>query len=645
MLRSTLVSRLALGLALLVIALSTPLAAAPTLTVGTRVLARWKIAANHLYWYPATVAEVRLPFVRLSYDDGSVGMLPAAAVIARTLRTGDFLATPSGPAVVQNILSDGSALAQLIGPSKLSVQVAPNRQRTLLRTDHNLGTKRSTTLLRAGDRVLAKWDARSWWVGRVKSHVGEALWIQFDDGSLKWIPDDLALPLGSLKAGAKVYGVNALEGQIIPARLVALEATTARVRFFDGRLDSIPLAKLVVPVDQVGLDFGDPCRSAPRPQSETRPAARELRRHLSKVLHFYSETAARLQLGTSAAHLELGFCHYLPSDRAPKSDWRAINRELATQVKRFLERELGGYTRIEVRVHPVPVQSPHTLAWHKANLREKHAWHFWAPTAACVGALFPHGVKAGRHRVVVVIPDAPGISSDSSGVERGMGFVRMKGDWFAGISATGVRPTSFPANTSFSQWIPNYLSTTIAHEVLHTIGLPHTDGDPFDVMNIGPWFPITRKEVHVAEIHKLVLRSPFRNSLSLAQGVAKFLVDPGARYLRTIRATPRGDTRVRLIYASGPGFFRLAPTLACFAAGSRGRRGVRTFTGERILCRAYLASFVQFYIERFGVAKLLALVGVSDAMALLSAAKGASLTPEGLERAWHQWLRQKGVGW
>ncbi|MCA9519390.1 MAG: hypothetical protein KC609_00385, partial [Myxococcales bacterium] len=570
---------------------------------------------------------------------------PAAGVVPRRLRAGDFLATPSGPGVVSSILSDGSALAQLIGPSRPSVQVPPNRQRTILRTDHNLGVRRPTPVLAVGARVLAKWDARSWWVGRIKSRVGEALWIHFDDGSLKWIPADLAVPLATLKPGAQVYGVNAMEGQIIPATLLSLGDHDATIRFFDGRVGHAPLAKLLAPLDQVGLDFGDPCTNAPKPTTDVRPAAQILRRKLSSTLQFYSESSSRRQLQTSASHLELGFCYYLPQDRRPRSDWQAITRALAAQVKGFLERELGRFTRVTLRIHPVPVQSAYTLAWHKANLREKHAWHYWVPTASCVNAVFGDGVKAGRHRVVVVLPDAPGISSDSSGVERGMGFVRMKGEWFARISASGVQPSRFSMSTSFSQWIPDYLSTTIAHEVLHTIGLPHTDGDPFEVMNIGPWYPITRKQVHIAAIHKMILRSPFRGSLSLAQGVAKYLVDPAASYLRVIRETRRADTRLRLLYALGPGFFRLTETFRCFAPGSRGRRGARTFTGERILCRAYLASFAQFLIERAGVAKLLTLSHTADVDVVRAAASLLQLTPATLERHWHAWLRKKGAGW
>lgn len=611
-----------------------------TLRVGQRVLARWNIANNHLLWYPATITSVSGHLVKLHYDDNTQGTLPAAAVVARSIATGDFLSTRSGPAVVTGVLSDGSVMARLLSSSQ-PLQVSRAEIRTILRSDHNLGVAPQLYPLAPGERVLAKWNVRSWYVGRVAQRVGEALWIQFDDGATKWLPADHAVRLSTLKAGSKVYGINAMEGQIVPATFLAAQTQTARIRFFDGRVATVPLAKLVVPVDLPGLDFSDPCRKTLPPAQDKRPHVKALRALLTKQLHFYSDTTARSSVATSPVLLELGFCHYLPSDGHLKPDWKPITAALANQVKTFLARELGRWTRVQVRVHPQPVRSAHTLAWHFANLRERQSWHTWQPTAACVNAVFPNGAVAGRHRVVVVLPNAPGISSDSSGVERGMGFVRMKGDWFARITVAGVRPAVFPQNTSFSQWIPNYLSTTIAHEVLHTIGIPHTDGDPWEVMNIGPWYPINRPEVHLAALHKLVLRSPFRHSLSLAQGLAAYLLDHRGQYLQVVATTQRADTRQRMIYAEGRGFFRLRPLFGCFAPGSRGRQGRRTHTGERVLCRAYLASLVDFLLEKHGVNQLLQLLSASDFSAVPLLAKSLGLSVGALESTWHRWLVSK----
>ncbi|MCA9521634.1 MAG: hypothetical protein KC609_11705, partial [Myxococcales bacterium] len=57
-----------------ILCLALPIAAdAAPLRVGQRVLARWKIGENHLYWYPATIASIFGGYVVLAYDDGSNG--------------------------------------------------------------------------------------------------------------------------------------------------------------------------------------------------------------------------------------------------------------------------------------------------------------------------------------------------------------------------------------------------------------------------------------------------------------------------------------------------------------------------------------------------------------------------------------------
>lgn len=607
---------------------------------GTAVLARRDIAGE-FHYFPATFERSDGDRARVLYLDGGRATVPEAAIVWRSFEEGDFVVTPSGPArVVGPGRAAGNAtvrVANIGGPDSAAREVAAGSLQAVLRTDRSVEPSGSCGASAPGARVLAKWDARSWWVATVDAVQGEAVQVTYDDGSVTWLPCNRVVPF-DVAAGDAVLGTGP-DGQPIPATVVAIDANSARLRFFDGSERDVSLGELLVFHDQVGLDFGDPCRDTAG-EPPTPPHADTLRGWLTPKTHYYFPGTVDERYQTNPEHVELGFVLFLPSDRTAPEHALEIVEELAAQVAAFLERELVG-VRVTTRVHPEPVVGRHTLEWYRANLDEEDPWHVWRPTADAVRAVFPEGPKSGRHRVAVTIPDTPGISDDDSGNEDGMGFVRAHGDWFQGMTLAGVRSAAETVVTH-DQWRPDFLSATLAHEVLHTLGLPHTDGDPWSIMNLGPWFPIAREEVHVAELHKLVMRSPFR-SLSLSQGMAAYLLDPARRWLGAIRRHEEWDTRLRLVYADGTDRFDLRRTLASFGPESRGREGVRDDSGERALCRAHLAAFVAFYLEAFGPETLRRLFDVGDEACAEAAARAADLSVDELEGAWHAWLEEHGA--
>lgn len=612
----------------------------PALPVHTRILARRELPLRVDHGVAWVLSSEDLRF-RVRFASGGPMLIPRAAVVptrgapTETFVPGD-LVFHRGKAMVfaRNHDRLHAFVRELDEPSRTHrVRVA--YLAGIMRTDRFLHRRLDATTLRAGDRVLAKWDARSWWVGTVARRQGEALLVRYDDHSTKWLPLDFAIRLSRVRPGVPVMGVNKRDGQPVPGTLLAITPKTADIRYFDGRVETIPLSRLAAFVDQLGLDYGDPCKRHPGP--DPRLAARTLRSWLTPRIHYYVP-AASPAVATSPTQLELAFVLYSPSDRQPRRDWKRLLELLAEQVRSFLQLELPG-VKVDARVHAQPVVSTHTLTWLKTNLRESDAWHVWQPTGESVRQVFPNGPVAGRHRVVVVIPDAPGISTDSSGVERQLGFVRANGSWFEKLTEAGLLAVTkgTVARTSFHQWREDFLATTLAHEVLHTIGLPHTDGDPWSVMNIGPWYPITRPEIHIAAHHKLMLRSPF-SSHALSQGYAEFLINRDATYLDAISQRYRLDTGLALHYGAGPGHFHLGNTMGAFAPNARLVRGERVHTGERAIVRAYLASFIHFYVDTFGAAALKSLLAVPNNKVREAAARAAGTSRALLEKRWHRWL-------
>ena len=600
---------------------------------GTAVLARWQLPDRFTY-REATVREADKRYCEVKYRDGSRARLPTRAVLVdRGLRAGDLVIYGRIPYILVSLSADDALVHPVDAPTRKS-KIPRDQISVLLRTDHNLAPWRDASHNKPGDRVLAKWDERAWWIGTVVARQGEAIAVRYDDGTKKWMPANHAIALSRLQPGMSVVGINKRDGQPMPGNLIRLEGSRATIGFFDGAVRTLPEKRVAAYVDQLGLDYGDPCK---RLGNDARPAAKTMRTWLTKQPHFYTRPAPA-SVATSLVQLELGFALYLPSDRNPRADWLSLMRLLASQVRWFLETELRGVSVTTV-IHPRPVVSKHPLAWLQRNLRESDSWHVWQPSGDSVRAVFPDGAKAGRHRVVIVIPDAPGISADSSGVERGMGFVRARGRYFAELDEHGLYAVSKNRvkHTYFDQWRENYLATTLAHEVLHTIGLPHTDGDPWSVMNIGPWYPITRAEVHVAQHHKLILHSPFV-SPALSQGFAHYLMSPRAGYLRVIAQRKRLDVSTALRYGGGPGHFRLREILGAFDRGRRLYRGLRVNTGERAIVRAYLAALVQFVVDVYGTRVLHGLFATSSNDVADALARGAGVTAAVLEAKWHAWL-------
>jgi len=602
---------------------------------GTQVLARWSLP-KEIHYREGVVVSAGLDETIVRFRDKNTEGVPTRAVIANPgIKPGTIIYYGKRPMVFVRMDGEHDAIAHPVGDATTKIKLLRHRLRVVMRTDHNLPAWLDASTHKVGDRVLAKWDARAWWVGRIIDVRGEAVHIRYDDRSRKWIPANHAIRLARLVPGLPVVGINKRDGQPVPATLVNTTSDTATMRFFDGTTRTLPLGKLATYVDQVGLDYGDPCKHA---GPDKRALAKTMRGWLTKQVHFYTVYPNPQQ--TSPVEVELGFALYLPKDRPAGKNWKQRMQLLADQVERFLRLELRG-VKVNAWVHAQPVVSTHTLAWLKQNLRESDSWHVWQPTGESVRKLFPDGTKKGRHRIAVVVPDAPGISSDSSGVEKRMGFVRARGAFFEHITEAGLIAVSKGATpkTSFHQWRENYLATTLAHEALHTLGLPHTDGDPWSVMNIGPWYPITRPQVHVAKLHKLVLRSPF-TAQGLSQGYAHFLMETDASYLDVIGNRQRLDTSLALAYAGGPGHFTLLRTLRAFQKGTRLHQGARIYTGERAIVRAYLASLVHFVADVYGPSTLVKVFTAPASGAPAALAKAAGVDQGTLQVRWHQWLEQ-----
>ena len=600
--------------------------------VGQQVLARWDVRDDRRY-AAATVASVESRWVGLRYASGEVQRLQTAALVLRPLAEGDLVvdargaarvdAAPSGGKVRLRLLADEQAVVRPLG------EVFP-----LVRTDSGVGRRWSHPEVEVGQRVLAKWDRAGWYLGEVSARQGEAIRVAYDDGSLQWLPADLVVPIDLLPT--QLFAINRVDGQAILATRLAQEPRSLRLRFYDGTERDVPSRLVGAHLDQPGLDEVDPCGSWPA--EDARPHAQTLRGWLSDRLQFYVNEPGRAR--TSPEQVEVRLVAFAPSDREPPPAWKEACERLAEQVQAFLTRELGDWATFQVGVLPKPVRGDQTLAWYAEHLDDSAAWHDWAPSGQSVRAAFPDGARPGRHRVVVVLPDMPGLSADDSGVERGVGFVRLVGDYLAQLTPAALDQEP-PAELAFSDWQPAYVATTIAHEVLHTLGLPHTDGDPWSVMNLGPWHPIGDPRQHVALLHKLVLRSPFRRALGLSQGYALYLLDPEAGYLRVIAATPRLDARFAVLYGEGPGLFRLRPLLAAFAPNSACRQGMRRDAGERVICRSYLAALVAFVLDRHGPEPLERLHAAADADLPRALPRALGTTLEQLELDWHAWLADR----
>jgi hypothetical protein len=607
----------------------------PAFKKGQEVLARWELRKDP--YYPAKVEEIRGDTLRVRYADGTAKLLSKAAVAPRGLRKGDYVRTPAGAGRVEE--KQGETVRVFLLDSKAEKNFSVAKLSTLLSLDYLFGPSRGAQL-KQGQKVLGKWGPRAWFPGVVSKSAGEALLVVFEDGSKKWIPRDLARPL-DLKQEDFLLAKNPRDRQVFPGVFLSKGKGKVRMRFFDGSEQEVSLGRISTFSDQVGIWPLCPCA---KESEDKRKTTATLSSWLSPRLHFYNDTKNRSKVATKAEQVEIALALFSPKDRKLPGHWKEILELLAAQVQAFLKRELGAYASIKAYAHSKPVRGPRTLDWYKKNLNEKDDWDVWPLTGLSRAAVFPSGPKAGRHRVVVVLPDTPGISSDSSGVENGMGFVRMKGEWVEKLTVKGLERTSQGkvAETSFDKWDVSYLATTIAHEVLHTLGIPHTDGDPFSVMNLGAWYPIRNPRVHIAALHKLVLRSPFRSSLSLSQGFCWYLLDSKRGYLETISDSQEGGDRILgLHYAGGSGFFRLGKLMESFGPTSLCRSSHRNYTGERAICRAYLASLVDFIQEKYGAKRLRQLFSVSDKGGGEQIANALKTTQSALEKEWHAWLAEK----
>ena len=203
---------------------------------GSAVLARRDIAAE-FHYYPATFEQSDGDRARVLYRDGGRATVPKAAIVWRSFEEGDFVMTAAGPArVVGPGRADRRATVRIAelgdGPDTATREVAADSLQAILRTDRAFAPSDSFRALVPGERVLAKWDAQAWWVATVDAVQGEAVQVAYDDGSRAWLPCNRVVPLG-LTAGDAVLGTG-LAGQPIPATVVAIDPTSARLRFFDG---------------------------------------------------------------------------------------------------------------------------------------------------------------------------------------------------------------------------------------------------------------------------------------------------------------------------------------------------------------------------------------------------------------------------
>ncbi|MFZ2955708.1 MAG: hypothetical protein WA705_02275 [Candidatus Ozemobacteraceae bacterium] len=606
------------------------------LAPGDQVLARCNLFSDP-YYYPATVASLEDGVVSLAFENGTVGSITEAAVLTRKLTAGDFVFWGNNAAVVTGI-KDGTKISiRLLDLVDVSGEATLDQLKLLLRSGPGLEEKTIDQETTIGKQVYAKWEDQIWYSGIVDQTQGEALHVEFSDGNDRWLSPAWVRPF-RVKTGDRVYVVNPIDQQPFPAVVKSVDGATVGIRFFDGTTETASEASLMAYLDRPWIDetIGCPCGAK---EPEKNASAQELGKLLTPHLHYYDSSSSLENVSISPENIEVGLVLFSPADRPPPANWKQKLSVLAEQVEAFLKRELSPWANIRVFVSAKSVRSRRDLEWYRQNLNESQAWHDWQPTGACLLRAFPDGPRAGFHRVVVVIPDAPGMCEDDSGFENGMGFVRMKGDSFAGVTEEGLaQVTSGVPETTFKEWREDFMASTMAHEIIHTIGVPHSDGDPFEIMNLGPWYPITRPEVHLAEIHKIILRSPFQQSLSLSQGFAGYLLDPHGRYWKTIGWTSNADPDLRLRLARGPGFFRLKETLESFAPGSNSRQPDRLYAGERELCRAYLTAFIAFVHEKYGVSGIsgLFLTPEEDAASFVASTLKTSI-PD-LEKRWQEWM-------
>ncbi len=606
------------------------------LAPGERVMARWNLVTDPCF-YPARVSSVENGMVSLVYDDGTVGSMTDAAVLRRDVQVGDFVFWGNNAAAVAGMGKDQKVSLRLLDLGDISGETTLDGVKFLLRPKGDLAGVIPDPREVLGTKVFAKWNDQIWYPGEIDQTQGEALHVQFADGTDRWFSPEWVRPF-HVKTGDRVYVANPTDQQPFPGVVRKIGRSVVDVEFFDGSSVTVSEQSLLAFLDRPWIDESAGCPCFPK-NPEADPVVQELRSLLAPRLHFYTPDPESVESGISPETIEVGLVLFSPSDRVPPEDWRKKLTLVAQQVEDFLKRELSPWATVRVFVPEKPVRSLRNQEWYSQNLSESQAWHDWQPTGACLLRAFPDGPKAGAFRVVVVIPDAPGLCQDDSGFENGMGFVRTQGETFSGLTEEGLRMVaSGVPPTSFKEWCPDFAASTMAHEIIHTLGVPHSDGDPFEIMNLGPWYPITRPEVHLGELHKIVLRSPFLNSLSLSQGFAGFLLDRKGEYLKTISCTGKADPDLRLRFGRGPGLFRLEETLEAFSPGSNARNVERLYAGERELCRAYLTSFIAFVLEKYGTPGVKCLLPVPEEDAAAFVASALKTTVSQLEKEWHEWI-------
>lgn len=103
------------------------------------------------------------------------------------------------------------------------------------------------TTWRAGDRVLAPWEAAWLYPGTIKSLRGQGAFIEFDDGDMSEIPVASLMKL-ELAVGQRVQG-RWKQGpkEYAPAMVTHVDGTRIQVRYDDGRTETTTISFLRIP--------------------------------------------------------------------------------------------------------------------------------------------------------------------------------------------------------------------------------------------------------------------------------------------------------------------------------------------------------------------------------------------------------------
>ena len=223
-------------------------------TMGDRVLARW----HDTFFYPGRVRTVSGSSCEIYFDDGEVGWVDSAQILAPDVEVGSrvFARIHGGPAFVPGIVSqrrgetvqvhydhgeqEWTSLSMVRvqragvdvgkeGPFPGLVPPGPVEQAV------DLGEPADDGVWRVGDRVLVRWLDFFWYPGTILSMGTKGYHILYDDGDQRVVQEPALMPL-AVEEGERIQIRPKSQPQRVyaPAVVTHADGESLDVAYEDG---------------------------------------------------------------------------------------------------------------------------------------------------------------------------------------------------------------------------------------------------------------------------------------------------------------------------------------------------------------------------------------------------------------------------